>query len=233
MAIDRIEAGLDMVEPHQRAARGDDRGAELGADVARCDKAVFAAALLGDAQHAINSAEDFRKISADCLDLDAIAAAENLFRERLDRAFDRNLAAVEQCDSVANRLYLIEEMRGEQHRDAIGFEAADHVEEFEGRLRVEAGGRLVEDRDLGALHDHFGKSQAALHAMRVGADAIVADLGEAHAPQTIAESILDLLARNAGKLRGVAEILPRREIVVETNRIRQVADMALDLERLA
>ena len=57
----------------------------------------------------------------------------------------------------------------------IGLEAADHVEELEGRLRIEARGRLVEDRDLGAFHDHLGKTQPPLHAVRERPDLFVAD----------------------------------------------------------
>jgi hypothetical protein len=58
-----------MVEPHQRAARGDDRGAKLGADIARRDEIVFAVAGLGDAQNAVD---------ADGFHLDAVAAAQHL-----------------------------------------------------------------------------------------------------------------------------------------------------------
>src|ERR1700751_5553264 len=76
VAIDRIEAGLDMVETHQRAARSDDRGTELGADIARRDEIVFAVAGLCDTQHAVDAAKDLGEVGADSFDLDAIAAAQ-------------------------------------------------------------------------------------------------------------------------------------------------------------
>ena len=45
-------------------------------------------------------------------------------------------------------------------------------------LRIEAGGRLVEDRDLRVLHQDLGEPEPLAHAAREGRDALVDDVGE-------------------------------------------------------
>ena len=47
------------------------------------------------------------------------------------------------------------------------------------RLRIETGGRLVEDRDLRILHQDFGEAEPLPHAARERLDALVGDVGQA------------------------------------------------------
>ena len=58
-------------------------------------------------------------------------------------------------------------------------EIADDLEQLQGRLRIETRGGLVEDGDLGFLHQDFGEPQPLAHAAREGGDALVRHLGEA------------------------------------------------------
>ena len=53
------------------------------------------------------------------LDLDTKAAAEHLTAEFADGAEQRDLTGVEQRDAVAHALHPIEQMRRQQHRDAV------------------------------------------------------------------------------------------------------------------
>ena len=111
--------------------------------------------------------------------------------------------------------------------------AADHVEELDRRLRVESRGRLVEDRDLGLLHQDLGEAEALAHAAREGGDALVGDVGQPHPRQRGRNPAGTIRRRNAHQPRGIGEVLGGGEIVVEADLIRQVADAAFDRERLA
>ena len=96
-------------------------------------------------------------------------------------AQQHDAAGLEQRDAIAHALHLIEQVRGQQHGDALVLELLDQVEELERRLRIEAGGRLVENGDLGALHHDLGKPEPLAHAAREGRDTLVGDVGEPHA----------------------------------------------------
>jgi hypothetical protein len=70
-------------------------------------------------------------------------------------------------------LHPFEQVRGQQYTHAAVLEIADDVEQLDGRLRIEAGGRLVEDGDLRLFHQDFGKPEPLAHAAREGGDALV------------------------------------------------------------
>ena len=57
-------------------------------------------------------------------------------------------------------------------------EAVQPVPDEVARLRVEAGGRLVEQQQVGSLISDAGDGQAPLHAARQRLDQVVAPLGE-------------------------------------------------------
>ena len=57
-------------------------------------------------------------------------------------------------------------------------DAADLVPDRQPRRRVEAGGRLVEEQDLGRVDQRAGQVEPALHAARVGLGAPVGGVGQ-------------------------------------------------------
>ena len=71
------------------------------------------------------------------LDFDHEAGAEHLHGKLRHRAHQHDMAALKQRDAVADPLHLVEHVRRQQHRNALGLELADQVEEFERRLRIE------------------------------------------------------------------------------------------------
>src|SRR6185437_13357023 len=233
VAVDRIEARLDVIEPHQRAARGDDRLAQRRAHILPRDDAELVLARGGDALDAGNARQHRCEVGAGRLDLHRIAAAQNLLRQLADRALQRDLAVAEQRDAVAHRLHAVEEVRGDQHGDTLGLETADHIQKLIGRLRIEPRGRLVEDRDIGALHHHLGKAQPLPHAAREGRDLAVGDRIELHALQGRIDALARRVAIEPRQLGGIGQVLPRSEIVIKADRVRQIADAALHLQGLA
>ncbi len=53
------------------------------------------------------------------------------------------------------------------------------LEQFGGRLRIETGGRFVEDGDLRILHQDLGQAEALPHAAGEGLDGLVGDIAQA------------------------------------------------------
>ena len=80
------------------------------------------------------------------------------------------LAVVHDRHPVAQPGRLLHVVGGEQHRAAAGLEALDQLPDLEARLRVEAGGRLVEEEQLRVGHQGAGQGQALPLAARELAD---------------------------------------------------------------
>ena len=85
----------------------------------------------------------------------------------------------------------------------------------------------------GLLHQDLGEPQALAHAAREGGDALVGHLVELHALERRGDLPLALGSRDADQARRVAQVVGGGEVVVEADRVRQIADAALDRERLA
>ncbi len=124
-------------------------------------------------------------------------------------------------------------MRRQQHGHALALEAADDAEQFRGGVRIESGGRLVEDRDLRALHQDFGKAEPLTHAAREGGHALVGEFGQADAVERLGDTLFPLERTKPDQPRGIAQIVGGRELVVEADRVGHIADAALHRERLA
>src|SRR5580700_9154487 len=231
--IDRFEAGLLHAEEFQAALHGDDFVRRFRPHVAVGVQPQFADAGLLDAADAGNERKPLGKANAVGFDIDHIAAAENLAAEFGHRTHQRDLAAAEQGDAVAHALHPLEQMRGQQHRHALGFEVSDDAEELRGGVRIEARRRLVENGDLRALHQNLGKAEALPHAAREGGDALIGEFGEPDPLDRVGDALLALGEAKADQACGVAQIIGGGEVVVEADRVRQIADAALDRERFA
>ena len=165
---------------------------DVGAQIALAVGAVAVGAQRLHPHHAGNGGELARHVDAVRLDIDDMAAAQHLAGEFGHRAGQRQLAAVEQGHAVAHALHLVEMVRGQQHRGAVGLEVANHVEEFRRRMRIERGGRLVEHGDARPLHQDFGEAEPLAHALRIGGDAGIADIVQPDAVERRVETPVDL-----------------------------------------
>ena len=80
------------------------------------------------------------------------------------------VAGVDHHDAVAHLLHVVEEVGGEQHRDAERAEAGHQLEHLLASERIEAGGRLVEQHQLGIAHERLGQLGALAHPGGEAAD---------------------------------------------------------------
>src|SRR5215472_14471750 len=173
------------------------------------------------------------RCAAACFDIDDIAAAEHPLRQLSHAAGQRDAPAVEQGHAVAHALHLVEMMRRQQHGDAISLQTADHGEKFLGRMRIQSRGWLVEDGDAWLLHQDLGEAEALAHAAREGANSFAPNIRHPYPRQRCRNSFVDLSPRQTCQAPGIGEVVARRQPVIKADRIRKIADAALDLERIA
>src|SRR5580698_3002468 len=231
--VDRLEARLLHAEEFQPTLHGDDFIRRFRPHVAVGMQPQFADAGFLDAADAGDERKPLGKADAVGFDIDHIAAAQNLTAELGHRTHQRDLAAAEQGDAVANALHPLEQMRGQQHRHTLGLEVSDDAEEFRGGVRIEAGGRLIEDGDLRALHQNFGKAETLPHAAREGGDALIGKLGKSDPLNRVGDALLAFGEAKADQAGGIAQVIGSGEVVIKADRVGQIADAALDRERLA
>ena len=96
----------------------------------------------------------------------------------LGGALGDDLAVVDDGDAVAERVGLLEIVGGEEDGGAGFAQPADLVPHPGPALGVEPGGRLVEEEELGEVHQPDAHVEAALLAAGVGPGLAVAAVGE-------------------------------------------------------
>ena len=94
-----------------------------------------------------------------------LLAAELLHQGRLLLDQDQ-LALADHADPVGHLLGLLDIMGGEDDGDAALAEAPDQLPHVAAQLDVDAGGRLVEEQDVGLVAERLGDHHPALHAAR-------------------------------------------------------------------
>ena len=98
---------------------------------------------------------------------------------------------VEDHDVVGELVGLLEVLGGEQHRHAVGHQAAHDAPQLGAAARVEPGGRLVEEQHLRPADQARRQVQAAAHAAGVGLGRSSARVGEVEPLQELAARTLE------------------------------------------
>src|SRR5579883_952844 len=231
--IDRLEARLLHAEEFEPALQSDDFGSGFRPHVAIGMQAELADAGLLDAADARNERQPFGQARTVGLDVNDIAAAQHFAPEIGDPAHQRDLTGGEQGDAITHALYPLEQMRRQQDRYAFGLKAADHAEKLGRGLRIETGCRLVENGDLRALHQDFGKAEPLPHAAREGADSFLRHVGQANAIESLRDAFFALEDTKSYQAGGVAQVIGCGKPIIEADRVRHIAHPPLHRERLA
>src|SRR3984893_11869695 len=135
--------------------------------------------------------------------LDTETAAQNLAAELGHGPHEDDCAFTEESYSIANALHAFEQVGGQQHGHAAPLEITDHVEQFDGNLRIETGGWFVENGDLRILHDDLGKAEPLSHATRKGGDTGIGDFGKSDLGERACDLFFPLGALNPDQACGV------------------------------
>jgi hypothetical protein len=135
--------------------------------------------------------------------------------ERARRALGDDAPAVHDHQPVAELLGLVHVVRGEHERDAALLEPEQPLPHQMPGLRVQAGGRLVEQHEVGFVDQRPRDRQPTLHTARERVDLVPRPVGELH-------EVEQLLGAGAGhgprdaEVAGVDdEVVQDREVGVE------------------
>src|SRR3989344_1982912 len=149
----------------------------------------------------------------------------------LGRVVDQQ-AAVEHVGDAVRSHGLVHVVRAHQQRHTGRGDVLQDVPEGFARLRVHAGGGLVEQQDARAVRHRAGQGQALLPAARHGAHALVV------AAFVVEGELLDQLGHPTGHVLDAVEladelqVLAHRQVAVEAEVLGHVAQQRLDLGRL-
>ena len=98
------------------------------------------------------------------------SAFAQLVLELCGRALADDASVVDDRESVAQLVGLLEVLRGEEDGGASLVDAPHLVPDRQPARRVEPGGRLVEEQHLGLVHERRREVEPAFHAARVALD---------------------------------------------------------------
>ena len=156
----------------------------------------------------------------------AVGGEIGLLHDLVHRAVRQEFAIGDIRDLVA-ALGLVHVMGRHQRGEPARGERMDLVPELAPGLGIDAGGRLVEQQKLRMRQGAGAERQPLLPAAGQQPGDLVLAAGEAE--------MLDHLARCLGRLRQPVDardelqVLLHREVLIETEALRHVADLALDL----
>ena len=112
-------------------------------------------------------------------------------------------------------------------------QSLDEFPDFPDLTRVEAYRRLVEDQDVGFIHQGISKSDALAVSLGEGADELIANLSDAAEFQGILNLFGDAAGTDAFQGAPVAEVFSDAHLGVEGDVFGKVADPGTGFDRLA
>ena len=140
------------------------------------------------------------------------------------RAGRQHAAGIHQRNAVAAR-GLVHEMGRDEDRHALVARQVDQqLPEPVARHRIDAGGGLVEDQDFRRVHDGDSQRQALADAERQIQRALVEISAQSEAADQIGDARLRRAGRQMEQMRVQIEVLSHRQLGVERERLRHVAD---------
>ncbi len=136
-------------------------------------------------------------------------------------------------DAAAELLGLFQIMRRQEDRHSVGIEGAKPLPQLEAQLDVDAGGRLVENQQLGLVNQRASQREPAFLTAR---DFRVLEMRVRGKPEALEQhvgALVDLLAAQTVVAGGVNENVAQREVPVEVELLRREPDQAPRLTPIA
>ena len=159
------------------------------------------------------------------------APARRLPAQRLGRAVRDDAAAV-QVDEPLARRGLLEVARREDHEHRLA-PLGEELEDLAARDDVDARGRLVEHEERGLGQERVRDGELLLHAAGEGARRAVAERREAGALEERRGAALELGVVEALQPPGEREVLEDRELALQREHLRHVAEPRLQRRHVA
>jgi hypothetical protein len=146
----------------------------------------------------------------------------HLQRARSDRglelaggALSDEVAVVDDGDPVGELVGLVQVLGGQQHRGPAGGQRPDDLPDLAAATRVQPGGRLVQEQQLGGDDDAGGDVQPPSHAPGVGLDLPPGRLGQPEGVQQLARPRPGAWPREAEEPGQQHQVLPPGQVLVD------------------
>src|SRR6516165_12482818 len=220
-----LKPWLDLA-PGERAILGGvdcvfERGAIGASDVERAPEHDGGL----DARHAAQAARRSIDVLSRRLEGDQPGMVRDVFAAALHHD-----PTVREVDDPVAALGFIHVVGRDQDREAVARHVMNEVPELASRLGVDACGRLVEQQELRLVQDAGGKRKALFPAAGELRGKLVATVSEPHALHD-ATHCLACVGHLVNACHEI-EILEHRQVVVEAELLRHVADLVADQWRL-
>src|SRR5208337_1569847 len=153
--------------------------------------------------------------------------------EGLGRAERYQVAFVQDGEAVA-AFGLFHQVGGDDHGNALLIaEDLEILPKVAPRAGIEAGGRLVEQQNLGMMEQSFGKFDAPLHSSGKCFYAIGGAVEQSHAGEDLVDALLEFGTAQAVEVSLMPEVLVGGELEVDALGLEDDADMAAQRSGLA
>jgi hypothetical protein len=172
--------------------------------------------------------EEPRQVALDAELVDAAGGSLQF----VDRPLRRDLPLVHDDHVVAGVLDVGQQVRRQDQADVLVVpEIADELEHLVAAFRVHAVGRLVEEQQIGIVHQRLRQLDALLHARGVGVHVAVARLAEADVIEDLVRALHRVNGGQPGELAAVGDERDRVHAGNVRVVFRHVADARADGER--
>ena len=148
------------------------------------------------------------------------------------RPREQQLAVIEKEHAIAG-LGLVEIGRRPHNPDALLGQVLDHLPEFAARNRIDADARLVEEKQTRFLEERAGKAELLLHTARQLAGEPTRESLEIRQGEKPVERRRALGLRQPAQIRVQVEIFLNRQVLVEAESLRHIADGGLNSGRIS
>lgn len=139
------------------------------------------------------------------------------------RAFGNQPAVVDHAEPVAQAFGLVHEMRGQQDGLAARQQRLQALPDQVARLRIQPGGRLVHDDEVGIVDERARQRQAPLHAAGELADAGIGLGGQGRERQQLRQPGPHLRVAQAEVAAEYQQVLGHGEVGVQVVELRHHA----------
>jgi hypothetical protein len=164
---------------------------------------------------------------------------EDIFRltgdacEQIERSFTDQFSLGEDADAVADILYLLEEMGGEQHGLAPFFQSQDEITDLTRSGRVDPRCRFVEDQEARIVDHGLSQADALEHPLGIGADAAITCFPEAREIEKFRDSVLKGLTPQSAEAAMEGDRLRSCQELVEVGVLRKKSDIGATADLMA
>ena len=149
------------------------------------------------------------------------AASEDLAPQH-ERRPDGYEPGADQSDSVGDPFDFVEVVGGDNHHPSAPAKVEQQVPDPAGGLRIEIRGRLIQEDDVGVVHERAGQGELLLHPLREERRPIPAAIPQLELPQRALDRSRHAVQSEEACVNG--DVVCNGQLIPQSRRFRQEAD---------